>query len=35
MGLKAKERANTLLDEFRRRGLVVSPIEWTDWDGEK
>ena len=36
MGVQAKERANTLLDELRRRGLVVSPIEWPDrGDGEK
>ena len=34
MGLQAKERANTLLEELRRRRLVVSPIEWPDRDGE-
>ena len=36
MGLAARERANTLLDELRRRRFVVSPIEWPDrGDGEK
>jgi hypothetical protein len=35
MGLQAKERANTLLEELRRRRLAVSPIEWPDRDGEK
>ncbi|MBV8898258.1 MAG: hypothetical protein JO051_17210 [Acidobacteriaceae bacterium] len=35
MGLKAQERASALLDELRQRGLVVSPIEWPDQDGEK
>ena len=35
MGLKAKERANILLEELRRRRLVASPIEWPDRDGEK
>ena len=30
MGVKAKERANALLDELRRRKLAVSPIEWPD-----
>ena len=36
MGMAARERANTLLDELRRRRFVVSPIEWPDrHDGEK
>ena len=30
MGLAAKERANTLLEEIRRRRLAVSPIDWPD-----
>jgi hypothetical protein len=36
MGLAARERANTLLDELRRRRFVVSPIDWPGRDdGEK
>jgi hypothetical protein len=34
MGHAAKERANTLLDELRRRRLAVSPIDWPEKDGE-
>ena len=34
MGLAAKERANTLLDELRRRRLAVSPIGWPERDEE-
>lgn len=32
MGLAARERANTLLDELRRRRFVVSPIDWPRLD---
>jgi hypothetical protein len=35
MGLAAKERANNLLDELRRRRFVVSPINWPDGDDEE
>ena len=35
MGLAAKERANTLLDELRRRRLSVSPIDWPERDDEE
>jgi hypothetical protein len=35
MGLAAKERANMLLDELRRRRLVVSPIDWRDRNEEE
>jgi hypothetical protein len=35
MGLAAKERANMLLDEIRRRRLVVSPIDWPERDEEE
>ena len=35
MGLAAKERANTLLDELRRRRLAVSPIDWPERDKEE
>ena len=34
MGLAAKERANTLLDELRRRRMAVSPIDWPERDEE-
>ncbi|HZS53025.1 MAG TPA: hypothetical protein VFA65_01375 [Bryobacteraceae bacterium] len=30
MGQAAKERADTLLTEIRRRGLNVPPISWLD-----
>jgi hypothetical protein len=30
MGLAARERANNLLDELRRRRVAVSPIDWPD-----
>ena len=30
MGLAAKERANTLLEELRRRRLDVTPIDWPE-----
>ena len=30
MGLAAKERANTLLEEICRRRLAVSPIDWPE-----
>jgi hypothetical protein len=35
MGLAAKERANTMLDELRRRWLVISPIDWPEQDEEE
>jgi hypothetical protein len=35
MGLAAKERANMLLDELRRRRLVVFPIDWPERDEEE
>ena len=35
MGLAAKERASTLVDELRRRRLVVSPIDWPEPDKEE
>lgn len=35
MGLAAKERANMLLDELRRRRLAFSPIDWPDVNAEE
>lgn len=35
MGLAARERANALLDELRRRRFVVSAIGWPERDDEE
>jgi hypothetical protein len=35
MGLAAREWANTLFDELRRRRFVVSPIGWPERDDEE
>ena len=32
MGLAARERANALLDELRRRQIALSPIDWPEDD---